>query len=68
MLAPRLFAALTMLRLTLTDHARRLAPRDDRGSDTVEKILWIALTVVCVTAVYAIFSQKILAKIGDLQL
>jgi hypothetical protein len=68
MLGPRLFAALTVLRLALTDRAARLAPRDDRGSETVDKVLWIALTVVIVLAVYGIFNGKILAKIESVNL
>ena len=68
MIASRLFATLTVLRLTLTDRVRRLSPRDDRGSETVDKVLWIALTVVLVLAVYAIFNSKILAKINSVQL
>jgi hypothetical protein len=68
MFGPRLFAALTVLRLNLTDRATRLAPRDDRGSETVDKVLWIALTVVIVLAVYGIFNGKILAKIQSVNL
>ena len=68
MLGPRLFAVLTVLRLTLTDRAHRLSARDDRGSETVEKVMWIALTVVIVLAVYGIFNGKILDKINSVQL
>jgi hypothetical protein len=68
MFGPRLFAALTVLRLNLTDRATRLTPRDDRGSETVDKVLWIALTVVIVLAVYGIFNGKILAKIESVDL
>ncbi|GIJ49368.1 hypothetical protein Val02_62540 [Virgisporangium aliadipatigenens] len=66
--AARLAALLTMLALTVTDRFDRLRSSRDRGSETVDKVLWIALTVVIVLAVYAVFRTKILAKINGVSL
>ena len=64
----RLSALLTVLGMALVDRSRRLLASDDRGSETVDKVLWIALTVVVVLAVYAIFRTKILDKINSVDL
>ena len=49
-----------------TSRWRRL--RGDRGSQTTETVLWIALTVALALAAYAILQSKILAKITNLDL
>lgn len=66
MLGTRITTLLTLAWLTMTDRARRRP--DDRGSETVDKVLWIALTVVMVLAVYAVFNTKIVAKINSVDL
>jgi hypothetical protein len=67
MLGSRIYALLTLLGMTIADRTRRLR-HEDRGSETVDKVLWIALTVVIVLAVYAIFRTKILDKINSVDL
>lgn len=68
MLGLRLFALLTVVRLTLVEQVRSKRPRDDEGSHVVELVLGIALTVALVLAAYAIFNSKILAKINSVDL
>ncbi len=64
----KLMALLTLAHLTLTDRARRLRNSGDRGSETTEKVMWIALLVTLVLAVYAIFQGKIITKITGINL
>ena len=64
----RVPAHLHLLTLYLAGRVRRLLASRDRGSETTEKVLWIALLVGLVLAVYAIFQTKILAKITGLTL
>ncbi|MEU1605536.1 hypothetical protein [Micromonospora matsumotoense] len=61
-------ALLTLLHLTVTDRIRRLRDSGDRGSETTEKVMWIALLVTLVLAVYGIFRSKILSKIDGISL
>ena len=68
MLPTRLGTTLTLLRLRLSDRIRQLREEPDRGSETTEKVMWIALLVVLVLAVYAIFQSKIIAKISGITL
>lgn len=65
---PRALALLTLLHLTLTDRIRRLRDSADRGSETTEKVLWIAFLVLLVAGVYAIFQSKIITKITGITL
>lgn len=67
MLGLRIYTLLILVGLTIADRTRRLR-REDRGSETVDKVLWIALTVVIVLAVYAVFRTKILDKINSVDL
>ncbi|WP_200905211.1 hypothetical protein [Micromonospora sp. RV43] len=64
----KLMALLTLAHLTLTDRGRRLRDSGDRGSETTEKVMWIALLVTLVLAVYAIFQGKIITKITGINL
>ncbi|MEV0006454.1 hypothetical protein AB0H28_29825 [Micromonospora sp. NPDC050980] len=64
----KLFALLTMLHLTMTDRLRRLRDSGERGSETTEKVMWIALLVTLVLAVYGVFRSKILSKINGISL
>ena len=68
MVPTRLLAMLTILALTVSDRLRDLRDSRDRGSDTTEKVMWIALLVTLVLAVYGAFSSKILAKINGITL
>lgn len=65
---PRLLALLTVVGLTLSNRMRRLRDSGDRGSETTDKVLWIAAIVVLVAAVYAIFNSKIIAKMNGITL
>ncbi|WP_018721953.1 MULTISPECIES: hypothetical protein [Salinispora] len=65
---PKALALLTLVHLTLTDRIRRLRDSADRGSETTEKVLWIAFLVLLVAAVYAIFQSKIITKITGITL
>ena len=65
---PRVLAMFTLFHLTLTDRVRRLRDSSDRGSETTEKVLWIAFLVLLVAGVYAIFQSKIIAKISGINL
>lgn len=65
---PRVLALLTVLGLTLSDRMRRLRDSGDRGSETTEKVLWIAFLVLLVAGVYAIFNGKIITKITGITL
>ncbi|MFG2058550.1 hypothetical protein ACGFI9_31450 [Micromonospora sp. NPDC048930] len=64
----KLLALLTLGHLTITERARRLRDSGDRGSETTEKVMWIALLVTLVLAVYGIFRSKILEKINGIAL
>ncbi|ROO52812.1 hypothetical protein EDC02_7756 [Micromonospora sp. Llam0] len=64
----RAFAMLTIVRLTLTDRMREIREDGDRGSETTEKVLWIAFLVLLVAGVYAIFQSKIITKITGITL
>lgn len=64
----RLYATLTIARLTLVEKVDNKRPRNDEGSHVVELVLGIALTVALVLAAYAIFNSKILAKINSVDL
>ena len=64
----RLLALLTVYALTVTGRLRRLTHTRDRGSETTEKVIWIALLVTLVLAVYGIFRSKIIAKISGITL
>jgi hypothetical protein len=68
MMPPRLLALLTIIALTVSDRLRDLRDSRDRGSDTTEKVMWIALLVTLVLAVYGAFSSKILSKINGITL
>lgn len=68
MFPTRFATTLTLLRLRLSDRIRQLREDADRGSETTEKVMWIALLVVLVLAVYAIFQSKIIAKISSITL
>lgn len=68
MVPTRLLAMLTVLALTVSDRLRDLRDSRDRGSETTEKVLWIALIAAIVLAVYGVFNSKILAKINELDL
>jgi uncharacterized membrane protein YhaH (DUF805 family) len=65
---PRALALLALFHLTLTDRIRRLRDSKDRGSETTEKVLWIAFLVLLVAGVYAIFQTKIITKITGITL
>lgn len=47
------------LTLLLTDTTRRLREKPDTGMETADKILWAAATTVVVSAVGAIFRDKL---------
>ncbi|MFV2021711.1 hypothetical protein [Micromonospora sp. LOL_023] len=64
----RAFAMLTIVRLALTDRMREICEDGDRGSETTEKVLWIAFLVLLVAGVYAIFQSKIITKITGITL
>lgn len=64
----RAFAMLTIVRLALTDRMREIREDGDRGSETTEKVLWIAFLVLLVAGVYAIFQSKIITKITGITL
>ena len=64
----RIAARLHVLGLALSDRMRRLRESSDRGSETIDKVLWIAFIVIIVGAVYAIFKMKILDKINSVEL
>lgn len=64
----KLFALVTLAQLVLTDRVRRLRESGDRGSETTEKVMWIALLVTLVLTVYGIFRSKILGKINGISL
>lgn len=68
MFPTRLATTITLLRLRLSDRIRHLNRERDRGSETTEKVMWIALLVVLVLAVYAIFQTKIINKITSITL
>ncbi len=68
MRASKLLALLTLAHLTLTDRVRRLREGGDRGSETTEKVVWIALLVTLVLTVFGIFRSKILEKINGIAL
>ncbi|MDG4795011.1 hypothetical protein [Micromonospora sp. WMMD1082] len=61
-------ARLTLVHLTVAARIRRLRGSGDRGSETSEKVLWIALLVSLVLAVYAIFESKIIGKVTGITL
>ncbi|MFC6019991.1 hypothetical protein ACFP2T_27820 [Plantactinospora solaniradicis] len=65
---PKALALLTLVHLTPTDRIRRLRDSGDRGSETTEKVLWIAFLVLLVAGVYAIFQSKIITKISGITL
>ena len=68
-MSPRkLMVLLTVAGLAVTDRMRRLRESRERGSETTEKVMWIALLVALVLAVYAVFNTKILAKINSINL
>ena len=68
-MSPRkLMVLLTVAGLAVTDRMRRLGESRERGSETTEKVMWIALLVALVLAVYAVFNTKILAKINSINL
>ncbi|MEU8332203.1 hypothetical protein AB0J14_35340 [Micromonospora arborensis] len=64
----KLFALVTLAQLVLSDRVRRLRESGDRGSETTEKVMWIALLVTLVLTVYGIFRSKILGKINGISL
>ncbi len=64
----RLAANLTTARLYLAGRVKRLIDSRERGSETTDKVMWIALTIVLVLGAYAIFQTKILAKLNNLDL
>ncbi len=64
----RLAAHLSTAHLYLAGRWRRLAASRERGSETTDKVMWIALTIVLVLGAYAIFQTKILAKLNSLDL
>ncbi|MBM0274012.1 hypothetical protein [Micromonospora tarensis] len=64
----KLFALVTLAQLVVTDRVRRLRESGDRGSETTEKVMWIALLVTLVLTVYGIFRSKILGKINGISL
>jgi uncharacterized membrane protein YhaH (DUF805 family) len=61
-------ALIALLGHTMSDRVRRLRDSGDRGSETTEKVLWIAFLVLLVAAVYAIFNSKIIAKMSGITL
>ncbi|MDG4803625.1 hypothetical protein [Micromonospora sp. WMMD980] len=63
-----LLTQLTLLRASAANRIRRLRADGDRGSETTEKVMWIALLVTLVLAVYGIFRSKILSKINGISL
>ncbi|MGC4885764.1 hypothetical protein [Micromonospora sp. DT227] len=63
-----LLTQLILLRASVADRIRRLRADGDRGSETTEKVMWIALLVTLVLAVYGIFRSKILSKINGISL
>lgn len=65
---PRLPTLLTIAVLTVQDRLRNLRDSHDRGSETTDKVMWIALTVALALAAYAIFNGKILAKLNSISL
>jgi hypothetical protein len=64
----RVSAALTIAALKISEKARRVLASGDRGSETIEKVLWTALTVAVILSVYAIFRSKVVAKITGVEL
>ncbi|RNH99721.1 hypothetical protein EEZ25_21920 [Micromonospora aurantiaca] len=64
----RFLTRLTLLHLRAADRIRRLRQGGDRGSETTEKVMWIALLVTLVLTVYGVFRSKILSKINGISL
>ncbi|GIJ08401.1 hypothetical protein ACFFMR_29355 [Micromonospora andamanensis] len=64
----RLAAKLTLVRLSAAHRLRQVYRSGDRGSETSEKVMWIALLVTLVLAVYAIMQSKILDKVSSITL
>jgi hypothetical protein len=64
----RLYTLLTLLGATARDRIRQLRAGSDRGNVTTEQVMWIALTVLLVLGVYALFKTKIIDKITSLDL
>ncbi|MDG4760348.1 hypothetical protein ACGFIE_00400 [Micromonospora sp. NPDC049275] len=63
-----LLVLLTLAQLTLTDRIRQLRHSADRGSETAEKVMWIALLVGLALSVFAIFRDKIIGKVSGINL
>ncbi|PZG09551.1 hypothetical protein C1I95_28860 [Micromonospora craterilacus] len=64
----RLAARLTLIRLAAVHRLRQIHRSGDRGSETSEKVIWIALLVSLVLAVYAIIQSKIIEKVSSITL
>jgi hypothetical protein len=60
---------LEMVRAWVTDRIRQLRDDDaDRGSNTSETVIWIAVIVVAAIAIGAIIVAKITAKANEINL
>jgi hypothetical protein len=59
----RIAAALTT---QLADRLRRLREQPDAGVETVDKIMWAAVTVVVVAAAGVAFKNKVIAFLDSL--
>jgi hypothetical protein len=68
MVPTRLLVMLTIIALTVSSRLRDLRDSRDRGSETTEKVLWIAFIAALVLAVYGVMNSKILGKIRGINL
>lgn len=68
MLGIRILVLFTLLSAAAKDRVRDVRASRDRGSHTTEQVLWIALSVLLVLGVYALFKTKIIDKITSLNL
>ncbi len=59
---------LTLTTLLLVDRARRLRQQPDVGSETTEKILWVAVMIIVVSVIGGVFKNKLQAFANGLTL
>jgi hypothetical protein len=58
----------TRTHLAVTERIRRMREEPDRGSDTVERIMWVAIIIIVVAAIGLIFKNKITAYANNLDI